>query len=586
MALIVACAAAVAGLAVTEMTRPPLALAPLLLAALLCATAVPLVWRLPGWRGLAMVVCALSLGAARGSMAAVPILPLGPAAPGANLVAALAPVREAARAGITRYLPEPQASLAAGVLLGGSGNLGPAFRADLQRSGLGHLVAVDGFKQVVVATTLGAVTRRIFGANLAVLPTLMAIGGYTLISGAHPSAVRAGLMVGLAQVAAVAGRLADPLTSLGVATLGMALVDPRVLLDIGLQLSVSATLGIVLLWPVLRRWRRWRRLPKLIGEPLGLTLAVTLGCLPIMLSTFQLISLVSPAAHVVAVPLLPLVLLSAGVLALASNLPPSVNLPLPFPPQAAPGQLLPPMPMSLPTSVPLAPLASVAAWLAWVPASLLAATIHVFGSLPGAAVSTGRLPPLGALALAGGLFGYGLWQSPEFAPPRRAWARWWTRRPTLLAHASMLGACLGALTLLNFMRPDGRASVTRLAAGDGDAVFVRGPNGRTALIVQGSANGRALADAVASQLAVWEHKLDQVVVMDPSAERAVGATLARYPTDQFTRAGPPFRLDLGAGQTLVVASSGGRLAVSVVAVSEARLTSGPTTFAARPGPAD
>ena len=303
-----------------------------------------------------MVACAMSLGAARGSMADVSISPLGPAPPGAGLVAALAPMRDAARAGILGYLPEPQASLAAGVLLGGSGHLDPAFRGDLQRSGLGHLVAVDGFKQVVMATTVGALATRIVGGNLAVLPTLAAIGGYTLVSGAHPSAVRAGLMVGLARVAAVGGRLADPLTSLGVATLGMALVDPHVLLDVGLQLSVSATLGIMLLWPVLRRWRRLRALPKPIREPLGLTLAVTLGCLPVTLSTFEVVSLVSPVAHLVAVPLVPFVLVSAALLALASNLPPSVSLPLPS--ELPLPSVLPigvPFGMRLPTALPVFP---------------------------------------------------------------------------------------------------------------------------------------------------------------------------------------------------------------------------------------
>jgi len=69
------------------------------------------------------------------------------------------------------------------------------------------------------------------------------IGAYTLLTGAHPSAVRAALMVGLATLAALTGRVADPLTSLLLAALAMAALEPRVLLDIGLQLSLSATLG-------------------------------------------------------------------------------------------------------------------------------------------------------------------------------------------------------------------------------------------------------------------------------------------------------------------------------------------------------
>ena len=228
-------------------------------------------------------------------------------------------LRAAAQAGIRRYLPEPQASLSAGVLLGGSGRLDADFRLQLQRSGLAHVVAIDGFKQVVVAAVLGAVAVRVLG------PRPGSGAGPAWHRGLHaadrrPSGRgRAALMVGLAILAARTGRLADSLTSVVVAATLMAAVEPRILLDVGLQLSLSATLGIVLLWPRLRP--RLKGVPRLIAEPAGLTLAVTLATLPITLGVFQLVSLVSPVAHILAVPLLPLVLVSAAVLALVSPIP-------------------------------------------------------------------------------------------------------------------------------------------------------------------------------------------------------------------------------------------------------------------------
>ena len=293
-------------------------------------------------------------------------------------------LRAAAQAGIRRYLPEPQASLSAGVLLGGYGRLDADFRLQLQRSGLAHVVAIDGFKQVVVAAVLGAVAVRVLGPRLAALPILLGVAGYTLLTGAHPAAVRAALMVGLAIVASRTGRVADPLTSVVVAATLMAAVEPRILLDVGLQLSLSATLGIVLLWPRLRP--RLKRVPRLIAEPVGLTLAVTLATLPITLSVFQLVSLVSPVAHILAVPLLPLVLVSAAVLALVSPIP---------------------------------PVAAVVAWGAWLPSTLL-----VRGrpaprqSARGGAVnrppaaSCRRLPGWNAARL-------GIWGLPEAAGLRR-----------------------------------------------------------------------------------------------------------------------------------------------------------------------
>ncbi|HTD78862.1 MAG TPA: ComEC/Rec2 family competence protein, partial [Chloroflexota bacterium] len=283
MTLIAICVAALAGLAVGDLL--PLDAARLLTAAGVSALGAALAWRKPAWRLLALATCAAAVGAARASSVAAD--GAGPTAMIGSLAAPLAEVRTAMESGVRRYLPEPQASLALGVLLGGSGHLDATMRLDLQRSGLAHLVAIDGLKQVLVAAALGVLSARLIGPSLGALPTLVGIAGYTLLTGAHPSAVRAGLMVGLATLASLTGRLADSLTSLLLAVTLMATMQPRVLLDVGLQLSLSATLGIVLLWPRLRR--RLHRLPRCIAEPVGLTLAVTLATLPVMLSTFQVV---------------------------------------------------------------------------------------------------------------------------------------------------------------------------------------------------------------------------------------------------------------------------------------------------------
>ena len=432
----------------------------------------------------------------------------------------LAGLRAAAQAGIRRYLPEPQASLSAGVLLGGSGRLDGDFRLQLQRSGLAHVVAIDGFKQVVVAAVLGAVAVRALGPRLAALPILLGVAGYTLLTGAHPAAVRAALMVGLAILAARTGRLADSLTSVAVAATIMAAVEPRILLDVGLQLSLSATLGIVLLWPRLRP--RFRGVPRLIAEPVGLTLAVTLATLPITLGVFQLVSLVSPVAHILAVPLLPVVLVSAAVLALVSPVP---------------------------------PVAGVVAWGAWLPSTLLVWIIQFFGNLPGAALSTGRLPPLAAGCLAATLLGWGLWGLPEAAGLRRRLR--WVGAPGTVAHSlflpgACLATCLAVIALLQMVEPDGRLHVQHLALSRGEAVLIRGPTGRTALVVSGRVDGAQLASQAATHLSVWEHRLDSVLQLDPAAQAGLGPTLARYPPERQFDATVDAHIDLGGGAALEV----------------------------------
>jgi len=299
----------------------------------------------------------------------------------------------------------------------------------------------------------------------------------------------------------------------------MAAVDPRILLDVGLQLSLSATLGIVLLWPQLRP--RLQGLPHWVAEPAGLTLAVTVATLPVTLSTFQLVSLVSPLAHVVAVPLLPVVLLSAAALALVS---------------------------------PLQNVAAAVAWLAWLPSTLLVVIIRLFGSLPGAALATGRLPAVACGVLAAALLLWGLCGLPEAAGLRTRLGA-----TVRLANPSTAGACLAAClaagVLLQLIRPDGRLHVQRLAQTRGEAVFIRGPTGRTLLVVDGRLDGAHLADQVAECLAVWEHRLDAVLELDPSTQTGLSFTLGRYPAEQRLDAADDARLDLGGGAAVDVYGS-------------------------------
>jgi ComEC/Rec2-related protein len=446
-------------------------------------------------------------------------------------------LRSATERNIRAHLPDPQAGLAIGVLLGGSAGLDADFRLQLQRSGLSHLVAIDGFKQVIVAAALGGVAARACGPRLAILPVGFGIVAYTLVTGAHPSAVRAALMLGLSTLASLTGRIADPLTSVLVAAVVMAGLEPRILLDVGLQLSLSAVLGIVLLWP---RWRRrLRRVPRFVAEPAGLTLAVTLATLPVALSVFQSVSLVSPLAHILAVPLLAPVLAGTALLAIVASVP------------------------LLGVSV---------AWLTWLPTTALVAVIRVSGSLPGAALSTGRPPPLATAGMAVALLAWGGLGLPEAARLHAAWEDYRTRSAASLTPIACLTACLVAIGLLKAVQPDGRLHVQALDAGRGDAVFIRGPTGRTLLVVGGRIDAALVAAQVAEHLAVWEHSLDGVVRLDPAAEAGLSLTLARYPPAQRLDVDADARIDLGGGAAL-----------DVYAASPAVTAAEPGVTAAEPG---
>jgi hypothetical protein len=224
-------------------------------------------------------------------------------------------------------------------------------------------------------------------------------------------------------------------------------------------------------------------------------------------------------------------------------------------------------------------LAAIAAWLAWLPSALMMGTIHAFGELPGAAVGTGRLTPAAATLLAAALLTWGLWNLPELREARLAWRSWRARHRPVLLPLTCAGCDLVLTVTLHLLQPDGQLHVEPLALPRGQAVFIRGPTGHTALVVVGSPSPNGLASQVADHLAVWEHHLDAVVALDPQAEAALGPTLARYPPARSVVVSElPLKVDVGGAQTLQIADTDGQLVV-------AELRSAPTTSAARQGSA-
>ncbi len=430
--------------------------------------------------------------------------------------------------GFRRYLPEPQATLSLGMLLGGSADLSPVFRQQLQVAGLGHLVAVSGFNVVVVVGVLHALFVRGLGRRYALLPTLLGIVGYTALTGAPPSAVRAAVMVGAAVVAASLGRVPDPLTSALATAAAMGLIAPGVLFDVSFQLSLAATLGLVLLYPRIRAWLA--RTPRWLAEPFALTVAAELATLPVVLAVFHQVSLVGPIANVLAAPLVPLIMGGAALLTL---------------------------------SLPLPALASAAAGLTWLPTTSLALVAQTAASLPGASAFTGRLPVPAATLLAALLLLWGLAPLPELAGVRAATAGGIARLSAARAAASVGVVAAAAVLALALVRPDRQLHVTVLAAGQGQAVLVRAPDGRTVLVSGPNLDARGLASLVGDRLNVWERSLYAVVVLAPDQEAGLAEVLRRYPAQRRLSGEGDARLELGGAALDVFSSSAGEPSVAV-----------------------
>lgn len=201
-----------------------------------------------------------------------------------------------------------------------------AVREAFRAAGLSHALAASGFHLTVLLGAVMALGR--FGPRpLRWALALGAMGLFLLLAGPQPSVVRAVAMTALAFVVKECGRRVQPLGVLLVCVLATVLVAPAWLLDVGFQLSVAATAGLLLSAGPLQNALA-RRLPAWGAEAVAVPLAASLWTLPLQLLHFGALPLYAVPANLLAAPLLSPLTLGAMAMAVAAVLLPALVAPL------------------------------------------------------------------------------------------------------------------------------------------------------------------------------------------------------------------------------------------------------------------
>ena len=245
-----------------------------------------------------------------------------------SLFGMLIAVRESMEGRLRRVFPEPEASLAVGLLTGTRASFPPRLTDSLRMSGLTHLTAVSGSNVAIVLVVLEAllfwVPRR-----FRLVPLIGGIALFGIFTGASASVIRACIMGGLGVLALHAGRMAQARRMI-LWTLGaMLLWNPRLLTgDLGFQLSFLSVIGILEISPYLER--ALQRIPNVLAlrESISLTLSSQITAGPWIAYALGTFSFVSLPANLLAAPLVPWAMLGSALACVASYV--GLGLPIAF----------------------------------------------------------------------------------------------------------------------------------------------------------------------------------------------------------------------------------------------------------------
>lgn len=430
-------------------------------------------------------------------------------------------MRDGAGDALRLALAEPEAGLAAGILIGLRERVDRDLAAAFATAGVSHVVAISGWNIALVAALVGTVLRR-RSRRLIAVGTAGVVAAYVLASGASPSVVRAAVMAGVVLAARGSGRSVRAPAALSLAVVGMLLVEPALIADAGFRLSVLATAGLLAWATPLGAWlgRAWGgRLPGPVAEGLGITLAAQAATLPDVLATFGRLSLVSPVTNLLVVPLVPAAM-ATGAVALVGGWAVMLGAP--------------------------AILGTLAGLPGWLVLRAIVTLVRITAALPFAAVQLpeGSEVPV-ALAsagvMAGGLltiaWAAGRRRDNRHQAPARPAADPARRRPRLPHPAArgerlaLAGAALAvALSAIACADALGRADrLVVLDVGQGDAILIESADGARALVDGGPDPSRVLTelDAVVPP---WDRRIDALILTHPHEDHVAGlvAVLGRY----------------------------------------------------------
>ncbi len=202
----------------------------------------------------------------------------------------------------------PRGALLAGFLVGDVDRL-PADDVDnLRLAGLSHFVAVSGSNVALfLAAWFVAAGPLGWGPRRRAAIGLLGLALFVVVTRWEPSVVRAALMAALVLVGRVGGIALTPWAALGTAVSVSLLVAGHLSFDVGFQLSVAATSGVLLGSRLISRLG-WG----LAGQGLGITLGAQVAVAPLLLWHFGQVPLLSPVTNLLAAPIVTLATATGG----------------------------------------------------------------------------------------------------------------------------------------------------------------------------------------------------------------------------------------------------------------------------------
>lgn len=420
---------------------------------------------------------------------------------------------------INQALPDPEAALLAGILLGNERGIDPQLEEDFTRVGASHVIAISGFNMAIIAgLVMGSLEKVVKDRKwIATVTGIVVLAIYTLLVGANAAVVRAAIMSSLLFIAPQLNRRTYVPASLSFVAILMSFHNPLVLWDLSFQLSFFAVLGLALFTEPLEKQfdsflygifpeRLATPLARFLNEPVVVSIAALIMTLPLIVLYFGRLSLVSLLVNLLIVPVQALLLMFGGTALIVSIVSP--------------------------------PIAQILFWLDMLFLKWTIAIVRLFGDLSFADIDV-SLDSRFIIFFFIGVIGGAIVNATR--PKWSIRVAKFIKQEAIFTTLCFMGVGIVALMIsIALSRPDGQLHVWWLDVGHSNAVFIQTPNG-TQILVDGGRFPSRLLTAIGDRMPFHDREIEVMVVTQPDEFDigALPAVLRRYDAGIILTTGQP-----------------------------------------------
>ncbi|OUS11849.1 competence protein [Nonlabens dokdonensis] len=205
------------------------------------------------------------------------------------------------------------------LVLGQRQNVDPEVTKSFRDAGVIHILALSGLHVGIILLILRVLTKRIlrmkYGRWIQSVVLIFLLWSFALLTGMSPSIMRAVTMFSFVAIGLNLKRKGSVYHSLTLSAFVLLLFDPRILFQVGFQLSYMAVFSIVLIQPVLAGLWPWRNKVKdFFWNIFTVTVAAQIGVAGISLFYFNQFPGLFILGNMLLLPVLPFIIGAALLL--------------------------------------------------------------------------------------------------------------------------------------------------------------------------------------------------------------------------------------------------------------------------------